>query len=204
VTPPIQAKLLRVLQEREFERVGGSKTFRVDVRLIAATNRNLEAEVRSGRFREDLYYRLNVVTIAIPPLRRRREDIPLLVEAFLRELADEHGKRVEGVTKGAMDRLRAHGWPGNVRELKNTIEGMMLFAIPGQTLGVDDLPEPLLGSDDDAGEIVTARVGMTMEEVERRMIAATYRAAGGDKRRTASILGIGLRTLYRKLKQYDL
>jgi DNA-binding NtrC family response regulator len=204
VTPPIQAKLLRVLQDREFERVGGSKTFKVDVRLIAASNRNLEAEVRSGRFRQDLYYRLNVVSIHIPPLRQRREDIPLLVEAFLREMEEEHGKRVAGVTKGAMDCLRTHTWPGNVRELKNTIEGMVLFASPGQMLGVDDLPEQLRSQQEDVSESITMRVGMTMAEVERRMITATYRSVGGDKRRTAQTLGIGLRTLYRKLKEYDL
>jgi two-component system NtrC family response regulator/two-component system response regulator HydG len=204
VTPPIQAKLLRVLQEREFERVGGSKTVRVDVRLIAATNRNLEAEVRSGRFREDLYYRLNVVTINIPPLRRRREDLPLLVEAFLREMADEHGKTVAGVTKGALDILMSHTWPGNVRELKNTIEGMVLFASPGQSLGVDDLPELLRAGASEDAEQLSLRVGMTMAEMEKRMIEATYRACGRDKRRTASTLGIGLRTLYRKLKEYEL
>jgi DNA-binding NtrC family response regulator len=205
ITPPIQAKLLRVLQEREFERVGGSHTFRVDVRLIAATNRNLEAEVKSSRFREDLYYRLNVVSIALPPLRSRREDIPLLVEAFVRELNEEHGKQVRGVSKGAMDALWRHQWPGNVRELKNAIEGMVLFAEPGQLLGVDDLPEVLRESGAaDQGEEVPVRVGMTLEEVERRLIASTYRASGANKRRTAGTLGIGLRTLYRKLKEYDL
>ena len=205
ITPPIQAKLLRVLQEREFERVGGTQTFRVDVRLIAATNKNLEAEVRSGRFREDLYYRLNVVTINLPPLRDRREDIPLLVEAFMRELNDEHGKRVRGVSKGAMDLLRRYTWPGNVRELKNAIEGMVLFAQPGQLLGVDDLPEFLRGPEAaDPGEVVPVKVGMTIEEAERRLITATYRTTGGNKRRAAVILGIGLRTLYRKLKEYDL
>jgi len=205
ITPPIQAKLLRVLQEREFERVGGSQTFRVDVRLIAATNRNLEAEVKSGRFREDLYYRLNVVSIHLPPLRERRDDIPLLVEAFIREFNDEHGKQVRGVTKGAMDVLRRSPWPGNVRELKNALEGMVLFAEPGQLLGVDDLPENLLDAEGpEAGEQVPVRVGMTMEEVERRLIGATYRASGANKRRAAATLGIGLRTLYRKLKEYDL
>ncbi len=205
ITPPIQAKLLRVLQERQFERVGGSQTLRVDVRLIAATNRNLEAEVKSGRFREDLYYRLNVVTIELPPLRERREDIPLLVEAFIRELSGEHGKPIRGVTKGAMHALNRYHWPGNVRELKNAIEGMVLFAEPGQLLGVDDLPEFLLDSEGtDPGEVVPVRVGMTLEEAERRLIAATYRTSGGNKRRAAATLGIGLRTLYRKLKEYDL
>jgi DNA-binding NtrC family response regulator len=205
ITPPIQAKLLRVLQEREFERVGGSQTFRVDVRLIAATNRNLEAEVKSGRFREDLYYRLNVVTIELPPLRGRREDIPLLVEAFIRELNEEHGKKVRGLTKGAMDALRRYHWPGNVRELKNAVEGMVLFAEPGQLLGVDDMPEPLRDSEGtDPGEVVPVRVGMTIEEAERRLISATYRASGANKQRAATTLGIGLRTLYRKLKEYDL
>jgi DNA-binding NtrC family response regulator len=205
ITPPTQAKLLRVLQEREFERVGGSTTYRVDVRLIAATNRHLEAEVKSGRFRQDLYYRLNVVSIHLPPLRERREDVPLLVEGFVRELNDEHGKRVRGVTKGAMDALCRYAWPGNVRELKNALEGMVLFAEPGQLLGVDDLPEFLRDSEvADPGELVPVRVGMTLDEAERRLITATYRAAGSNKRRAAATLGIGLRTLYRKLKAYDI
>ena len=170
----------------------------------APTGRNLAEAVRSGRVREDLDYRLNLVSIGIPPLRHRREDIPLRVEAFLKEMGEEHVKRVSGVTKGAMDILRAQAWPGNVRELKNTIEGMVLFTSPGQMLGVDDLPEPLRAADDAGSESITVGVGMTIAEVERRMISATYRATGGDKRRTASILGIGLRTLYRKLKEYDL
>ncbi|HWN82891.1 MAG TPA: sigma-54 dependent transcriptional regulator, partial [Candidatus Udaeobacter sp.] len=205
ITPPIQAKLLRVLQEREFERVGGSTTLRVDVRLIAATNRNLEAEVRSGRFREDLYYRLNVVSIQLPPLRERREDIPLLVEAFIREFNEEHVKQVRGVSKGAIDILSRYSWPGNVRELKNAVEGMVLFAEGGHLLGVDDLPDTLRDSTAAApGEQVPVQVGMTLAEVERRLIAATYRAAGANKRRASATLGIGLRTLYRKLKEYDL
>jgi DNA-binding NtrC family response regulator len=205
ITPPIQAKLLRVLQEREFERVGGSTTLRVDVRMIAATNRNLEAEVRSGRFREDLYYRLNVVAIQLPPLRERREDIPLLVEAFIREFNEEHGKQVRGVTKGAIDILSRYAWPGNVRELKNAVEGMVLFAAAGHLLGVDDLPDTLRDSAAAApGEQVPVQVGMTLAEAERRLIAATYRASGANKRRASATLGIGLRTLYRKLKEYDL
>jgi DNA-binding NtrC family response regulator len=199
--PAVQVKLLRVLQERSFERVGGADTLKVDVRLVAATNRELAAEVRAGRFREDLFYRLSVVRVQMPPLRDRRDDIPLLVETFLREFNREHGRRVTGITRGVLDRLRRYPWPGNVRELRNTIEGMVVFAEGRRALDLSDLPDALREVES-AGEKLELQVGMTVDEAERQLIAATLRHCGNDKPRAAAMLGIGLRTLYRKLKQY--
>jgi two-component system, NtrC family, response regulator AtoC len=197
--PTVQVKLLRVLQDRSFERVGGSETLRVDARLIAATNRDLAAEVRAGRFREDLFYRLSVVRIGMPPLRERPEDIPLLVEGFIREFDREHGRKVTGITRGVLDRLVRYPWPGNVRQLRNTIEGMVVFAEGRRTLDLSDLPDALREVES-AGEKLELRVGMTVAEAERQLITATLRHCGNDKPRAAAILGIGLRTLYRKLK----
>jgi DNA-binding NtrC family response regulator len=197
--PTVQVKLLRVLQDRSFERVGGSETLRVDVRLVAATNRDLEAEVAAGRFREDLFYRLSVVRIQMPPLRERPEDIPLLVEGFIREFDREHGRRVTGITRGVLDRLMRHPWPGNVRQLRNTIEGMVVFAEGRRALDLSDLPDALREVES-AGEKLELRVGMTVAEAERQLVAATLRHCGNDKPRAAAMLGIGLRTLYRKLK----
>jgi DNA-binding NtrC family response regulator len=198
--PPVQVRLLRVLQDRSFERAGSSGTFRTDVRLIASTNRDLGAEVRAGRFRADLHERLSVVRVQMPPLRERREDIPLLVETFVRELNREHGRKVTGITRGVLDRLMRHAWPGNVREIKNTIEGMVVFAEGRRALDVSDLPAPLREGES-AGEKLELAVGMTVEEAERRLIAATLRHTGFDKPRAAAMLGIGLRTLYRKIKE---
>ncbi len=197
--PTVQVKLLRVLQDRSFERVGGSETLRVDVRLIAATNRDLAAEVAAGRFREDLFYRLSVVRIAMPPLRERPEDIPLLVEGFIREFDREHGRKVTGITRGVLDRLVRYPWPGNVRQLRNTVEGMVVFAEGRRTLDLSDLPDALREVES-AGEKLELRVGMTVAEAERQLVAATLRHCGNDKPRAAAMLGIGLRTLYRKLK----
>ena len=199
LSPTVQIKLLRVLQDRSFERVGGSESVKADVRLIAATSRDLAAEVRAGRFREDLHYRLSVVRVQMPPLRARPEDIPLLVGGFIRELDREHGRRVTGITRGALDRLMRHPWPGNVRELRNTVEGMVMFAEGRRALDLSDLPDTLREVDS-AGETLELRVGMTVDEAERRLISATLRHCGDDKPRTAAILGIGLRTLYRKLQ----
>ncbi len=199
-SPAVQVKLLRVLQDRSFERVGGTETIRTDVRLIAATNRDLAAEVKAGRFREDLFYRLSVVRIQMPPLRERPDDIPLLVEAFLREFNREHGRRVTGITRGVLDRLVHYSWPGNVRELRNMIEGMVVFAQGRRALDLSDLPDALREVEI-AGEKLELRVGMTVDEAERQLIAATLRHCGNDKPRAAAMLGIGLRTLYRKLKR---
>jgi two-component system response regulator HydG len=201
-----QAKLLRVLEDRVFERVGGARTIKVDVRLIAASNRDLEQCVREGKFREDLFFRLKVVTIKLPPLRERKQDIPRLVEGFIREFNIEHGKSITGISRGAMDLLMQYHWPGNVRELKNTIEGMVVLSPSGRMLDVTDLPEHILGqarAEMPDGDI-HIRVGMTMEEIEKIAIEHTLRSVGYDKHKAAEILGIGLRTLYRKQKRYRL
>ena len=201
--PPVQVRLLRVLHDRSFERAGGTGTLRADVRLIAATPRDLAPDVRAGRFRADLYERLSVVRVQMPPLRERREDIPLLVEAFVREFNREHGRKVTGLTRGTLERLMRHPWPGNVRELKNAIEGMVVFVEGRRALDLSDLPE-LLRAAESAGEKLELAVGMTLEEAERRLVAATLSHTGFDKPRAAAMLGMGLRTLYRKIKQYGL
>jgi DNA-binding NtrC family response regulator len=201
-----QAKLLHVIEDREFERVGGTRPIKVDVRLLAATNRDLEQQVKEGRFREDLFFRLKVVTIKLPPLRERKQDIPRLVEAFLREFNIEHEKCITGISRGAIDLLMQYHWPGNVRELKNTLEGMVVLSASGRMLDVSDLPEhilrqvesPTLAAD------IHVRVGMTMEEIEKIAIEHTLRSVGYDKQKAAEILDIGLRTLYRKQKRYQL
>jgi DNA-binding NtrC family response regulator len=201
-----QAKLLHVVEDREFERVGGTRPIKVDVRLIAATNRDLDQHVKDGKFREDLFHRLKVVNIKLPPLRERKQDIPGLVEAFLREFNIEHEKYITGISRGAMDLLMQYYWPGNVRELKNTIEGMVVLSASGRMLDVSDLPEHILRQVDSqrlAGDI-HVRVGMTMEEIEKIAIEHTLRSVGYDKQKAAEILGIGLRTLYRKQKRYRL
>jgi DNA-binding NtrC family response regulator len=201
-----QAKLLHVIEDREFERVGGTRPIKVDVRLIAATNRDLEQQVKEGKFREDLFFRLNVVTIKLPPLRERKQDIPRLVEAFLREFNIEHEKYITGISRGAMDLLMQYRWPGNVRELKNAIEGMMVLSASGRMLDVSDLPEHILRQVElkTPAADIHVRVGMTMEEIEKIAIEHTLRSVGYDKQKAAEILGIGLRTLYRKQKRYQL
>ncbi len=204
VPPNVQTKLLRVLQDRQFERVGGNETVRADVRVIAATNQRLELMVARERFREDLFYRLRVILVEIPPLRERREDIPLLVDAFVKEFNREHGRKVTGVTRGVVDRMMEYDWPGNVRELKNTVEEMVIFAQGKRLLDVSDLPIPLRQQRTPSAPDMNLTVGMSMREVERAAIEATLRSVGHDKQRAAKILGIGLRTLYRKQKEYGL
>ena len=204
IAPPVQTKLLRVLQDRQFERVGGNETVKVDVRVIAATNRRLDVLVARGEFREDLYHRMRVIQLEVPPLRERKEDIPLMVETFIRELNREHGRKVTGITRGVADRLMQYDWPGNVRELKNTIEEMVVYAQGKRPLEVSDLPIQLRVQRAASGEDLNLAVGMSMQEIERRAMEATLRATGYDKQKAAKILGIGLRTLYRKQKEYGL
>jgi DNA-binding NtrC family response regulator len=201
---PAQAKLLRVLQDREFERVGGVETIKTDVRVVCATHRNLADLVDRGEFRHDLYYRLNVVTISLPPLRERRSDIPLFVEHFIRRFNEEHGKDVAGITRGAMDRLMAYDWPGNVRELRNTLEGVVALSSGADSIDVGQLPVQMRSGDAVPDGSMPFRIGMSMKEIEMQAIVETLRHTGDDKQRTAEILGIGLRTLYRKLKQYSM
>jgi DNA-binding NtrC family response regulator len=197
----VQIKILRVLQERAFERVGGEETVEVDVRIIAATNRDLLRETKEGRFREDLYYRLNVVNIHVPPLRERRDDIPLLAMAFLREFAGENGKPVEGFDPKARQAIYAHSWPGNVRELRNCIESAVVMA-RGGLVGLDDLPPSIRSSGEERDLRIPA--GSSLADAEKILIRETLAAQGGNKSRTAEILGIGRKTLYQKIEDYGL
>jgi two-component system response regulator HydG len=195
---PMQAKLLRVLQSGEFERVGGTKTLKVDVRLVAATNADLAARVKERQFREDLYYRLNVIAIQLPPLRERREDIPLLAQHFLRRYAERNGKRIGGFTDEALDLLQAYAWPGNVRELENVIERAVILCRT-DLLSPADLPETLAGTGE-VGRHLVVSIGTPLEEVEDRLIGETLRYTKGDKTLAAKLLGIATRTIYRRMK----
>ncbi|MDR1446308.1 MAG: sigma-54 dependent transcriptional regulator, partial [Treponema sp.] len=174
----IQVKLLRVLQEKKFERLGGEETIETDVRIVAATNRDLKAEIEKGNFREDLYYRLNVVNIHVPPLRDRKDDIPLLVSAFLKEFAEENGKNIEGFSEGARSRLYAYDWPGNIRELRNCIESTVVMT-RGSQITEEDLP-PTLNTFHDEGWI-RIPLGSSMEDSERIIIRDTLSYLKGNK-----------------------
>lgn len=198
----VQVKLLRVLEQREFYRLGGTSPVKTDVRILTATNRNLEEAVSKGTFREDFFYRLNVVRILVPALRKRREDVPLLVEQFAQELAQEHGKPVPKMTQEVLDVLVAYDWPGNVRELRNCLESVII-RLKSTTITADMLPAQVRGNAQDR-QPVDVFVGMSMAEVEKRMIEKTLAEAHGNQTRTAKILNIGLRTLQRKLKKYGL
>jgi two-component system response regulator HydG len=196
----LQAKLLRVLQEREVKPVGSTERRRLDVRIIAATNRDLEAAIRNGSFRQDLYFRLNVVQIKLPPLRERKSDIPLLVTSFLDKFTDPQGP-ARTISEDAMRRLVAYDWPGNVRELENAIERAVALG-SGPIVHVGDLPSSLqYPSSERAPEKEEL---LPLEELERRAILRTLRETGGDKLAAARMLGIGKTTLYRKLKQYHM
>lgn len=195
-----QVKLLRVLESREFLRVGGTEPVTVDVRILAATNRVLSEEVEEGRFREDLFYRLNVVLVAIPPLRSRSGDIPLLVQKFLTEFCHEHGKAEVQLSKKALNRLMQFHWPGNVRQLRNVIESLVLFST-GREIDLDDLPPEL--SESQNGEIAV-RIGTQLDQIERQVIERTLLSTSGNRTRAADLLGISRRTLLRKIKELGL
>jgi two-component system response regulator HydG len=197
----VQVKLLRVLQEGEVERLGG-RTTRVDLRLVAATNQDLRAAVKEGRFREDLYYRLHVIAIRVPPLRERREDIPLLAEHFLRLYGERNGRHLAGLSRAAAEALLRYDWPGNVRELENTMERAVVLC-RGAAVEVEDLPVEVRSGNGGAtdGKSLTFAVGTPLEEIERRVIHATLSHVGGDKRLCAQLLGIATRTIYRRLEE---
>jgi two-component system response regulator HydG len=199
--PPIQAKLLRVLQEREIRRVGSTSPIRIDVRLLAATNRRLEELVREGRFREDFYYRLNVVALQIPPLRERREDIPLLAAHFLTRSAKRHGRPVPTLSPEAMALLFDHHWPGNVREMENAIERAVLLT-ETDTIFPGDLPPSLRGAPASGVSPEATLKPRRLEDVEREHILRTLDAHAWNQARAAEVLGIGRNTLWRKLKDY--
>lgn len=195
----VQVKILRVLQEKKFERVGGEETLEVDVRIVTATNRDLEKEIAEGRFREDLYYRLNVVTIHVPPLRERKDDLPLMITSFIKEFSEENGKKIEGVDAKARSALYAYDWPGNVRQLRNCLESAVVMS-SSSIITLDDLPPSIsIGS-----EIPSLHIplGVTMAEAEKQVILQTLNTQNGNKSKTAEVLGIGRKTLHRKLDEY--
>ncbi len=204
-SPAVQVRLLRVLQESEIERVGGREAVQVNVRVVAATNRNLAEEVRGGRFREDLYYRLNVIQVQLPPLRMRQGDVALLAQHFVSHYAEKNKKTMRGLSESALKALDAYSWPGNVRELENTIERAVVLC-RGDIINLEDLPEGIAGA---AGEGrahtdgIFIPFGMPLEEVERRLITETLERCGGDKKTAARLLGIAARTIYRKLDDGD-
>jgi len=197
LSPSVQVKLLRVIQEGEYEPVGGHPV-RADVRIIAATNRDLAAEAAAGRFREDLYYRLNVIAVTAPPLRARREDIPLLVDHFLGVYCRKNGRARLDVDRGAMAKLLDYGWPGNVRELENVIERAAVLC-RSDTIGVADLPDAVAQAAAPQPSALTFSIGTPLEEVESRLIRETLKHTAGDKSLAAQLLGISTRTIYRKL-----
>ena len=204
MTPATQAKILRVLQEREFEPVGSTQTIKVATRVIAATNKNLEEEIQAGRFREDLYYRLNVVTVDLPPLRQRREDIPLLADFFLKQYAQKNRRLITGFTPRATDLLMRYEWPGNVRELENIIERAVIMA-RGEMITPLEFPNDLQNLDEALKESrIDLTPGRSLKEVEKVLILRTLEETGGNRTHAARILGISRRTLQLKLKEYGI
>jgi two-component system response regulator HydG len=197
-----QSKILRVLQEREFEPIGSSETFKVDTRIITATNKNLQEEVRANRFREDLYYRINVVNLTVPSLRDRREDIPLLVDFFLKRYAKKNHRNLKGFTPKAMDLLMRYDWPGNIRELENVVERSVIM-MRGDFITPDEFPDVLKSLDPEYEQISAEMLsGKSLKEMEKAMIMRTLQETDGNRTRAAEILGISRRTLQLKLKEY--
>lgn len=197
----LQVKLLRVLENREFMRVGGSDLIKLNSRFVFATNKNLEDAVAAGEFREDLYYRINVVTLHIPPLRERREDIPRLIQHYMAHFCEQNGKSVPTITPEVMRILTQYPWPGNVRELKNAVENMVIFS--GEEVHPDSLPPQLLQKPKIGAGKLQIPAGITMDELERDAIYQTLDFCDGNKTKAAEVLGIGLRTLQRKIKDYE-
>jgi Nif-specific regulatory protein len=204
MSPNTQAKILRVLQEHEFERLGGTRTLRVDVRLIAATNRNLTQMVQEGRFREDLFYRLNVVSVDMPPLRDRKDDIAALAEFFVRRFAGELKKKLDSIHPEALKVLMRHNWPGNIRELENVVERAVLLAENG-AVSVDDLQigdhssAPANGSDR-APAVKIPPTGIPLEEIERQAVVEALRMSNWVQKDAAELLGISPRVMNYKIK----
>ncbi len=206
---PTQIKLLRVLENGEITRVGSNAPIKVNVRILSATNRNLEEAIERGVFRSDLYHRLKVVTIRLPALRERQQDIPILIDYFVKQFASANQKQIRGVSPAARRRLLSFDWPGNVRQLKNVVESMVVVDYDG-LLDIDDLPEELAepGERQSTGDVSTASlsglVGKPLEELEKLFIAETLHFVGNNREEAAKILGIGERTLYRKIKEFGL
>jgi transcriptional regulator with PAS, ATPase and Fis domain len=204
-TPAMQVKLLRVLQEFEFEQVGGAKTYKVDTRVVLATNEDLTQAVADGRFRQDLYYRVNVINIRLPSLRERIADIPLLSEHFLAKVRDESGKQVRGFTEEALNFMQRYRWPGNVRELQNVVERAVLLG-KNATIGVEDLPREMLDAQTHAA--LPTAAGRTLKEAlegpERQIILDALETHAWNRNQTAEVLGINRTTLYKKMKRLGL
>jgi two-component system response regulator HydG len=201
LSPAVQVKILRVLQEGEYEPIGGH-TLKSDARIIAATNRDLRAEVEAGRFREDLYYRLNVISVTAPPLRARREDVPLLVDHFVGLYCKKNARPRLTIPAEVLSRLVDYSWPGNVRELENVIERAAVLC-RGESMTLDDLPEAIAQASAPAPSALTFSIGTPLEEIELRMIKETLKHAHGDKPLAAQLLGISTRTIYRKLGENE-
>ena len=200
-----QAKVLRVLQEQTLESVGGSTRIRVDVRVVAATNKDLQTEIRNGRFREDLYFRLNVIPIAVPPLRDRFEDIPLLADHFMAEFAGEYGRRLKTFHLAATDLLQSYSWPGNVRELRNVIERLVIM-VPGETITAADLSFLDVPRPRPPRTVPTERMTLhdARDQFERDLILRTLAEQQGNMSRTADVLGVERSNLYRKMKAFGI
>jgi DNA-binding NtrC family response regulator len=201
-----QVKLLRVLQERQIERLGSNRPIDVDVRIVSASLRPLEEEIDAGKFREDLYFRVNTVSIHLPPLRERTEDIPLLVQAFLQEFAEERGREIDGFTDEVMDLFEAYSWPGNVRELRNVIERAVLFS-RGSQITLDELPTNLRGDRQEGGRrrVVQVRsLHEAVEQAETEAIRAALAATEGRRAEAADLLGISRKTLWEKIKLHEI
>ena len=204
MTPPLQVKLLRFLGERTFERVGSNKTLSADVRLIAATNKNLQDQVKTGKFREDLFFRLAVVQIVLPPLRERPGDIPLLAKAFLKEFARENDKNVNDFTAESLEALMNYAWPGNVRELRTAVEHAVVLS-RGEKAGLRDLPPALRAAGSEANPArLLAQPDLTVAGAEKQLIARALKECGGNRTEAAGKLGMSRRTLHRKLHLFHL
>jgi two-component system, NtrC family, response regulator HydG len=197
-----QPKILRVLQEGEFERLGGTRTLQVDVRILAATNQDLSEMVKDKRFREDLYYRLNVITVRVPPLRERPEDIRVLAQHYLRIYSAKNGRKLDGFTVEALERLEAYAWPGNVRELENLVERSVLLARKDR-IDAEDLPEEVMGVKRPPRDAILELIGTPLADVEQRLLDETLRITGGNKTQAAKLLGIDVRTVARKLERRE-
>lgn len=204
MAPTTQAKILRVLQEREFEPLGDTRTLQVDTRVITATNQDLDEAIRQGRFREDLYYRLNVVKLRVPPLRERKDDLPLLADHFLKHYADKNRRLLKGFNPRAMDLLMRYNWPGNVRELENVVERSVIMA-RGEVITVEEFPGVIREAGPaPAGEGIDLSPGKSLREMEKQMILRTLTETGDNRTHAAAILGISRRTLQLKLKEYGI
>jgi DNA-binding NtrC family response regulator len=201
--PELQAKLLRVIEEGRVRRVGGTTEIPLDVRVLAASNRNIEQAVRDGLLRADLYYRLNVFTIQLPPLRERVEDLPQLIEVFVEHYSAQNQKSVIGADEQCVKALQAHPWPGNVRQLRNVIERAVIIC-EGRTIGTKDLPDLPCSVDTGTSGYLKMPLGSSLEAVEKEMILRTIEFSGGNKTRAAATLGVSVKTLYNKLAQYGL